>query len=59
VDLWFSTHPTEESRIADTEKIISQIDPAILRTLTYDSPRFHEFKQRVQSLPAAPAQPRG
>jgi predicted Zn-dependent protease len=59
VDLWFSTHPTEESRIADTQKMISQIDPAILRTLTYDSPRFHEFKQRVQSLPAPPVQPRG
>ena len=54
VDLWFSTHPTEESRIADTERIISQIDPAILRSLTVDSPRFHEFQQRIRSLPAAP-----
>jgi predicted Zn-dependent protease len=56
VELWFGTHPTEESRIADTQRIINQIDPAILRTLTYDSPRFHEFKQRVQSLPAPPPQ---
>ena len=54
VELWFGTHPTEESRIADTQRIIDKIDPAILRTLTYDSPRFHEFKQRVQSLPAPP-----
>ena len=54
VELWFGTHPTEESRIADTQAIISKIDPAIMRSLTYDSPRFHEFKQRVQSLPALP-----
>ena len=54
VELWFGTHPTEESRIADTQAIIDKIDPAIMRTLTYDSPRFHEFKQRVQALPAPP-----
>ena len=54
VELWFGTHPTEESRIADTQRLIDRIDPAILRSLTYDSPRFHEFKQRVQSLPAPP-----
>ena len=54
VELWFGTHPTEESRIADTQRIIDKIDPAIIRTLTYDSPRFHEFKQRVRSLPAPP-----
>jgi beta-barrel assembly-enhancing protease len=56
VELWFGTHPTEESRIADTQRLIDRIDPAILRSLTYDSPRFHEFKQRVQSLPAPPPQ---
>src|SRR6476469_9733526 len=55
-ELWFGTHPTEESRIADTQRIIDRIDPAILRTLTYDSPRFHDFKQRVQTLPAPPPQ---
>lgn len=56
VDLWFGTHPTEESRIADTQAMINRIDPAILRTLTYDSPRFHDFKQRVHALPAPPPQ---
>jgi predicted Zn-dependent protease len=58
VELWFSTHPTEESRISDTQAIINRIDPAILRSLTYDSPRFHDFKQRVQALPAPPPQRR-
>jgi beta-barrel assembly-enhancing protease len=54
VDLWFATHPTEESRITDTQRRIAQIDPAILRTLTYDSPRFHDFKARVHALPPPP-----
>jgi predicted Zn-dependent protease len=58
VELWFGTHPTEESRISDTQAIINKIDPAILRSLTYDSPRFHDFKQRVQALPAPPPQRR-
>ena len=58
VDLWFGTHPTEESRIADTQAIISKIDPMILRSLTYDSPRFHDFKARVKSLPDPPPQRR-
>ena len=54
VDLWFATHPTEESRITDTQRIINQIDPAVLRSLTYESPRFQEFKRRVQAQPAPP-----
>lgn len=58
VELWFGTHPTEESRISDTQAIINRIDPAIIRSLTYDSPRFHDFKQRVQALPAPPPQRR-
>jgi predicted Zn-dependent protease len=59
VDLWFATHPTEESRIADTQRRIDQIDPAILKSLTYDSPRFHDFKRRVQAQPAPPPARRG
>jgi predicted Zn-dependent protease len=51
VDNWFADHPTEESRIADTQARIAQIDPAILRTLTIDSQAFQNFKARVKSLP--------
>jgi predicted Zn-dependent protease len=53
VEGWFATHPTEEDRIADTQAKINQIDPAILRTLTVDSPAFQDFKRRVASLPRA------
>jgi beta-barrel assembly-enhancing protease len=54
VDGWFSTHPLEEDRIAETEALIAQIDPAILATLTADSERYQEFKRRVSSLPPPP-----
>ena len=54
VDNWFATHPTEESRISDTQRLIAKIDPAILRTLTTDSPAFHTFQARVRALPPSP-----
>jgi beta-barrel assembly-enhancing protease len=54
VENWFATHPLEEDRIADTEKLISTYDPAILRTLTVDSRNFQTFKTRVRSLPPSP-----
>ena len=54
VEGWFATHPTEESRVAATQALIAQINPAILRTLTTDSPAYQAFKRRVQSLPPSP-----
>jgi predicted Zn-dependent protease len=58
VESWFSTHPLEEDRIAETEAMIKQIDSAILETLTVDTPRYQEFRRRVQALPPPPATPR-
>ncbi len=55
VSSWFATHPLEEDRIRETQEMIAKIDPAILRGLTKDSQSFQAFKQRVRSLPAAPA----
>jgi len=54
VDSWFSTHPLEEDRIAQTRAMISKIDPAVLRTLTTDTQGYQTFKRRVQALPASP-----
>lgn len=59
VQAWFSTHPLEEDRIADTRAMIEKIDPLILQSLTRDSKNFHEFQRRVQALPPSPAPPRG
>ena len=55
VDSWFSTHPLEEDRIANTEAMIAQIDPAIRRSLTTDTQAFQAFKRRVRALPASPS----
>jgi predicted Zn-dependent protease len=55
VDAWFATHPLEEDRVQATQAQIAKISPAILNTLTKDSQSFQAFKQRVRSLPAAPA----
>jgi predicted Zn-dependent protease len=52
VEGWFSTHPGEEDRIAETSAIIAQIDPAILAGLTVNTNNFNSFKARVRSLPA-------
>ena len=58
VDSWFSTHPLEEDRIAETEGLIKQIDEAIIETLTTDTQNYQEFRRRVQALPPPPAMPR-
>ena len=54
VEGWFSTHPGEEERIAQTQALVNQVDPAILRTLTVNSNAYTSFKARVRSLPAPP-----
>jgi predicted Zn-dependent protease len=58
VAAWFSTHPLEEDRIADTQAMIDRIDPLILQSLTQDTENFHAFKARVKALPPSPA-PKG
>jgi predicted Zn-dependent protease len=52
VEGWFATHPGEEDRIRETEAMIAQYDPAILRTLTTNTSNYTNFKARVRSLPA-------
>ena len=54
VEAWFATHPLEEDRIAQTRAQIKQYDAAVLRSLIEDSPNFHTFKQRLQSMPPSP-----
>ncbi len=56
VDAFFTDHPLEEDRVHDTQAQISQINPAIIRTLTNDSRAFQDFKARVRALPAPVAQ---
>jgi predicted Zn-dependent protease len=51
---WFSDHPLTQDRIADIQKLINQLPPATLGTLTDDTRAFQDFKARVMALPPAP-----
>lgn len=51
LDAFFQTHPMEESRITASEAEIARINPAVLNTLTKDSPRYQEFRRRLLALP--------
>ncbi|HSJ65214.1 MAG TPA: M48 family metallopeptidase [Gemmatimonadaceae bacterium] len=51
LEAWFSTHPTEEERIANARQLVAAIDSAVLATLTMNSPRFQAFRDRLASLP--------
>ncbi len=55
LDAMFSTHPLAEDRVEDSERIIAQIDPVILRSLSTDTRAFQQFKARLKSMPPAPA----
>ncbi len=50
----FATHPLEEDRIAATEALIAQYDPAVIRSLATDSRNYQAFKQRIRMLPPSP-----
>lgn len=54
LDGWFADHPLEEERITATRDQIAKVNPAIIRTLTSDSPAFQQFRARVRALPAPP-----
>lgn len=54
VEAFFSTHPTDASRVAATRKQIAALPRAPERVLRRDTPEFHTIQQRVHALPAAP-----
>jgi beta-barrel assembly-enhancing protease len=54
VEGWFATHPLEEDRIANTQRMIAAYDPAIIRSLPTDSRNYQTFKARLRALPPSP-----
>jgi predicted Zn-dependent protease len=54
VDAFFASHPLEEKRVADSERIIASVDPSSLHGLVQDTPAFHAFKRRIEALPPSP-----
>lgn len=53
VEMWFSTHPQTEERIAHTEQVIARIPATTLRRLTTNTQAFNDFKARMRRYPAA------
>jgi predicted Zn-dependent protease len=51
---WFADHPGTQDRIADVQKMLSQVSASKLNSLRTDSPAFQSMKGRLSQLPAAP-----
>lgn len=57
VERWFSTHPLEEERVAETRRLIAAMDQAALQRATRDLPSFRAMKRALADLPPPPAPP--
>lgn len=55
VEAFFATHPTDQARVAETRKQISETPAAHAQSLVRDSPEFHAIQDRVKALPPPPA----
>lgn len=58
VEAFFSTHPTDESRVAATRRQIAELPPTDGSHLIQDTPEFHTIQARVRALPSPPSPPR-
>jgi predicted Zn-dependent protease len=54
VDAFFSTHPSDQSRVAATRKQIVRLRLGAKSALTRDTPDFHAIQARVRVWPAPP-----
>lgn len=56
-EAFFSTHPTDASRVAATREEIERTPAAHAPNLVRDSPDFHAMQDRVKALPPPPGKP--
>ena len=54
LEAWFSTHPTTQERVRETEARLARLSPAQLRGLRRDEAAFGAFKRRLAALPPPP-----
>jgi predicted Zn-dependent protease len=54
VSSWFADHPGTEDRIADIQRLLSQVPASTLNSLRTDSRAFQSMKARLAQLPPAP-----
>lgn len=57
VSSWFSDHPGTQDRIADVQRMLSQVPQSELRSLETNSAAFNSMKSRLRQLPPAPRAP--
>jgi predicted Zn-dependent protease len=54
IESFFASHPLEEERIRETERVIAALPPASLEGLARDIPSYREFRARLSALPPPP-----
>ncbi len=54
LEAFFSTHPTDQARVARTREQIAHLDPPPSPSLLKDNPEFHAIQEHVRGLPAPP-----
>lgn len=50
IEAFFASHPLEEDRIRESERVIAALDPARLRGLARDVPSYGQFRARLAAL---------
>lgn len=51
VQAFFGSHPVEEDRVAQTQRLVDRVDPVIERTLVRDESEFQGMRARLVGLP--------
>ena len=54
VEAFFSTHPTDQTRVDATRRQIAELHLDPSKPLTRDTPEFHEMQKRLKALPPPP-----
>jgi len=54
LESFFSTHPTDQSRVTATRQQISELGTSLPKDLVSDSPDFHAIQALVKAIPPPP-----
>jgi predicted Zn-dependent protease len=57
LESFFSTHPTDQSRVAATRQQIADLGASLPKDLVRDNPEFHVIQARVKAMPPPPKAP--
>jgi len=57
LESFFSTHPTDQSRVAATRQQIAELGSSLPKDLVRDSPEFHAIQALVKTIPPPPKTP--